>query len=391
MVHRRLMVGLVALVTMLSGCAGGGTTNPSLGGGEDGGEGANVGSNAIQLLRFDGDPANSTLHANGTFEAGPNCGPTSCGQRMDAHDVTERVSNALLTLVRATLVVEGDTANPAASVSLSLETNDARTIQWQSEQTDQGASLYAVLVRNAEPIAVQVIDASLVRSADVTYSLVVDFVVDPTLVFPAAPVEVTLSANQTVSMVAVPDLARDPSTPGGVGAIVYDPADRPILRVQGSIGGVDVTIPAEAASGPYVLLVAGGIPVRAETEGVENSMRLVPLQIEEGERRDVAGQGGATWDFTLTEPPVSVGVRVVYEGAWAPGTEETAVRLTGPTGLLIEESPGPGGFGVGVTSTYSYSTGYGREGVTAGDYTVDYQSGHATPTSTYEFVVTLDR
>lgn len=385
------MAGLVALVTMLSGCAGGDTTDPSLGDGEDGDAGAKVGSNAAQLLRFDGDPANSTFHANGTFPAGANCGTTGCGARIDSYDVTERVSNAVPTLVRATLVVDGETSDPTASVSLSLETNDARMIQWHSEATDQGASLYVVLVRNAEPIVVQVIEGSFARSADVTYSLVVEFVVDPTLVFPAAPVEVTLLANQTVSMVAVPDLARDASMSGGVGVIVFDPENQPVLRVQGDASGVDVTIPADAASGPYILLVAGGIPVRAQTDAMDDSLRLVPLQIEEGERRDVEGQGSATWDFTLTQTPVSVGVRVVYEDARAQGTEDSELRLTGPAGVLIEQSPGSGGVGVGGTSTYSYSTAYGREGVTAGEYTVEYQSGHATPTALYEFVLTFER
>ncbi len=167
-----------------------------------------------------------------------------------------------------------------------------------------------------------------------------------------------------------------------VAFVLYGPDDQPVGRFDDS-----TTLPEDAASGDYVVLLPNGQPAaRLRTDSGAETMRLLPLRAEMGPVGDLPPNGAYDGSWDVTGIPIGVGI-AAYNLPSALGP--SPIVSTGFTMSLR----GPGGFTLdsgnlcGICLSFgeyfvTWSSGLGDERVTAGAYTV-----HAETQFTYQVQV----
>jgi hypothetical protein len=190
------------------------------------------------------------------------------------------------------------------------------------------------------------LDATLVRSGSGTVTLVVDFefasvdaaaqgaglkgtahsVARADVVPPFVPVAVDLRPNDTLA------------TFGGSvqQLVVFPPGGLPALRDL--TVPFNVTIPADAPAGTYLVMVAGDDATTLF--GPDAPLKAHLLAFVQGPPTDLAPNGETAWDFTLDGQPVEAGVLIESKDA-APGVGgpvllgSHSVTLTSPQNVDV--------------------------------------------------------
>lgn len=391
---RMVCAWLVVAAFGLAGCSGADDVGPMAEDAVVGDDASAPTSSAAQPLRFVGPASNGTFHANGTFAVGANCDTGGYPSHRDTYDVSKLVSSSVPTVVRATLDYDTESAT-SAGLELQLRAPDGRFLENRKTDSVGQIEIYAVLVAGQQSVTLEVVDYGLANEQEIGYQLVAEFITDPTLAHPGAPIAFVLGPNATIRAQPIAELAARPGEPSVVAGLLFGPQGDVVERWQGDADGGEMALPQDAIEGGYVLLLEGtSSPVRITvTPPVDDrSMRLLEYRTEPGDARSVAPAGSVTWDFDLDDVPVRVGAYVTFENSAHVGMVEGHLTVTGPEGVLVDEVAGCANCAsVGGSVQYAYYSVSGDPNLVPGAYTVDFESGDAAPSEVGHLTVWFDR
>jgi hypothetical protein len=257
-------------------------------------------------LRFAGETAEASLPIEDSFAAQDGCtfGISSCPP-------TSQHTYDLTPLVPANVPVELSAAITAdASYNMWLENKDAQSLLF-SQKYNQGTTT---------------IDTTLVRAAAGTVMLVVQFYnfdlanPQPSVAFKGAVHSVSrndvVPVDLPVAVQLQPGDHLNATADGLVQLVAYPPHGAPLRVVTGPY---NITIPADAPSGTYIVLASAEEAVHLSgPAGASLQARLLDFTVSDPV--DVASNADTSWDMAVPGQPLMVGVQMMSKGSFGQGS-----------------------------------------------------------------------
>lgn len=370
---RSILAGMVTLVLLLAGCAGGNqdgaTDNPgsSPAPGEDAGD-----NNMSALAHPSGGPTSTTVWENGTFAA---CDPTSCdGQRREI-DLTPLLQGEAPARVHAEFSFSDFQGTNAGSPSLELETDGVIIYHevWERSVTQQEGRIAVdlTLVANRGSAVLALERFTLISVADeLDYSL---------------KIAVKAYSDQTPGLVPV---AVHMARPGDLYAEVLNGTSASLLGAFDSDdelmgtwhdfeSGVAMNVTENLGTGEFVFYLAdAAADLRLTGQQSDSSLRALPVRHDSGPFQEYTGEDEYQWTFDVAATPLLVNVQIQVSNPSSPGIAwHGSATLDGPAGPVLDESltlscSQPC---VDVGPLATLSSGYFHSSVVAGSYEATYR------------------
>ncbi|MDX1611851.1 MAG: hypothetical protein R3185_05740, partial [Candidatus Thermoplasmatota archaeon] len=364
----RSAVALLVLLAALTGCIGGDQVETQ---GSDASPTANLssegatlpGTEAMPAGFLESEPLDAVRWENGSFHVTEHSYPkgmiTGIAGEYDPDRRSFDISDMVPTGVPVTLTAEVNADLGEGDVDLWIQADPGAI--WSADyDTPYGgySRIEVTLVYTGQaPVEVVVRYDEIDDSESFDYTLSIRATHDPMVLPPGLPVELALPGPASTVQVEAPD------ADGEAAAMLFDPDDQLVERVDLSGGQATFELAEDAQAGDYVLFITESSGLSTVTVlGAEQPVSLTPTKQAIAYGEPVSGSGGqASWTFEVPRAPLQAGIFWSHEGIAGDATGS----LVTPAGEALHLATAGH---LTITGSYGMLSDMGEAKLVAGTY-----------------------